>query len=126
VFGPVGDSHAAEVTFGVTNTGGARSHELAAQISLPTGAALAPGLGLAGGNGWTCNAAGQGARCVHPAIRAGGRTSGGMYIVIMRTTACDRPVDITVTGGGAPVSARSPRVIACQASAPGLPGGHHH
>jgi DNA-directed RNA polymerase specialized sigma24 family protein len=124
VLGPVGSSHAAEVTFGVTDTGGARTRELTAQISLPTGAALAPGLGVAGGNGWTCSAAGHGARCVHPAIRAGARASGGMYIVIMRATACDRPVGITVTGGRAPVSAQSPRVIACQSRAPSLLGQH--
>jgi hypothetical protein len=125
VAGPVGSSHAAEVTFGVTATGGDKTRRLSAEITLPTGAALAPGLGVAGGGGWTCNAAGHGARCVHQPIRAGSRASGGMYIVIMRATACDRPVDITVTGGRSVVGAQSPRVIACRARAPGLPGHHH-
>lgn len=114
VTGPVATSHTAEVTFSVTATGSARTRGLTAQVSLPAGAALAPGLGLAGGNGWTCNATGHGARCVHQPIRAGARTSGGMYIVIMRPSACQRPVSITVTGGRSPAGARSPRVIACK------------
>ena len=69
VIGPVGNSHSAEVTFGATATGGSRTHRLTAQISLPTGSALALGLGVAGGNGWTCSASGHGARCVHPPVR---------------------------------------------------------
>jgi hypothetical protein len=125
VIGPVGNSHAAEVTFAATDTGGTSTHRLTAEITLPSGSALATGLGVAGGNGWTCNATGHGAQCVHQPIRAGSRASGGMYIVIMRTTACGRAVDITVTGGRAPASAQSPRGIACRPRAPGLAGQHH-
>jgi hypothetical protein len=123
VIGPVGNSHSAEVTFGVSSSGGSRTRRLTAQITLPTGSALALGLGVAGGNGWTCSATGHGAQCVHPPIRAGSRASGAMYVVILRTVACGRPVGITVTGGRAPSGAQSPRGFSCVD--PGRPGHHH-
>ncbi|MEP7022917.1 MAG: hypothetical protein ABJB47_03715, partial [Actinomycetota bacterium] len=113
VTGPVGYSHVATMTFGMEDTGNTQTRQLIARFDLPTGAAVAQGMGVPGGVGWSCSAAGSHARCVHRALGAEDRAGGSLVVIINAQSACGHTVGMTVTGGRFASSARSAGILHC-------------
>ena len=106
------------VVFEVSNTGSVASGSLTAVIALPAGASLSSGGGRHGGQsnsqpggGWTCQADSSGATCTRAALPAGQQAQGTLSINLGGSGTCGQPVQLTVTGGAAPVAASQP--IAC-------------
>jgi DNA-directed RNA polymerase specialized sigma24 family protein len=102
----VGFGRLANVNFTVTNTGSATSGTLTARVVVPPGVNLTFAPGLSGG--WTCGPAGGGAVCSHQPLAAGAGASGLVTILLTSASACGQPIELTVTGRGAPASAATP------------------
>jgi hypothetical protein len=108
--------HPETVGFQVINTGSAASGPLTAVIALPAGSSLFSG---SGGNeegagsldgtalpsAWSCQQTSGGATCTHAALAAGQQTGGTLLIALSGSAACGQSVSLTITSGGATVSA---------------------
>jgi DNA-directed RNA polymerase specialized sigma24 family protein len=128
VFGPGGYGDVAGVAFGVADSGPAATETLTASISLPAGTALVTSqqgpsssspdatsrnAETADVNGWSCQAVGGGAACVHGAISATAQAGGMIAIQVTGSAACGQHVTVTVTGGTSPATAQSAGTIQC-------------
>jgi hypothetical protein len=104
--GVVGFGSLAGLNFTVTNVGPVTSAIVTARISLPAGMTMSFGAGTS--DGWTCSPAGQGAVCTHEAITPGASGSDVLSVLLSSSSACGRPIELTVTSRFAHASASAP------------------